>query len=137
MDELSQAVELLLCISRSEENVAQKSLAALLHTVRLQSGEAAILEVLTEAKRRASTEMQKNTISESVAEVRKISDMLMTQNSILSETGNQEKLKNIFEDGSSVLCTKCRGLVAKVRWESHMKFWCPAMPIYEEDDVDG
>ena len=139
MDELSQAVEMLLTITRSElaDSNPQQALAALLHAVRLTRGEDAILEVLNEAKRRASAEMDQNSMQESLAEARKVSDMLMVQDTILAETGDQEILKDAFEDGSSVLCTRCQGLVARVRWESHKQYWCPAVRVCEEDEEES
>ena len=136
MDELTLAVEKLLTISRSEiaENNPQQALAALLHAIRITRGEDAIMEVLDEAKKRCRAEIDKQVMMESFEQAKAISAMLMQQETLLSERGDEEILKDAFEDGSSILCRKCGGLVAKVRWESHSQWWCPA--IVDEEDCE-
>jgi formamidopyrimidine-DNA glycosylase len=41
--------------------------------------------------------------------------------------GSEQILRDAFEDGSSVICTRCGGLVKSVRWEAHSSTWCPAI----------
>ena len=43
---------------------------------------------------------------------------------ILSERGEQDILKDAFEDGSSVVCTKCGALIPRLRCDEHSKYWC-------------
>jgi predicted ArsR family transcriptional regulator len=130
MDELTQAVEMLLSITRSEiaENNPEQALSALLHAIRLTRGEDAIMQVLDEAKRRCAEAIDQQVSRESVAQARRISELLMNEDTLLSERGDEEILKDAFEDGSSLVCRKCGGLVAKVRWDSHASTWCPALP---------
>ena len=129
MDELSEAVEMLLKITRSEveQNNPQQALATLLHAVRLTRGEDAIIDVLDEAKKRWTNQIDRQVMNESLEQARQICEMLMNQDTFLSERGEEDILKDAFEDGSSVLCRKCGGLVAKIRWESHLNTWCPAL----------
>lgn len=136
MDELTRAVELLLTISRSEiaDNNPQQALAAVLHAVRLTRGEDAILEVLEEAKRRCRAEVDQQVMRESLEQARLMSEHLMSQDTFLSERGDEVILKQAFEDGSSVVCRGCGGLVAKARWESHTSLWCPAIEDPAMDD---
>lgn len=135
MDELAEAVEMLLTITRSEiaENNPQQALAALLHAIRLTRGEDAIMEVLSEAKRKCMAEIDQQVARESLAQANKIIELLMSQDTFLSERGEEDILKDAFEDGSSVVCSKCGGLVAKARWDSHSTMWCPAL---SETDMD-
>jgi hypothetical protein len=60
----------------------------------------------------------------------------MNEDTLLSERGDEEILKDAFEDGSSLVCRKCGGLVAKVRWDSHASTWCPALPESSMDLED-
>jgi predicted ArsR family transcriptional regulator len=133
MDELSQAVEMLLNITRTElaDNKPQQALAALLHAIRLTRGEDAIMEVLSEAKRKCMADIDQQVERESFEQARRITELLMHQDTFLSERGEEDILKDAFEDGSSVLCRKCGGLVAKARWESHAGTWCPAIAEVE------
>lgn len=135
IDDLAKAVELLLDITRSNiaDSNPDRALAALLHAVRITRGESAIFDVLNQARERATAEIDRQVMNESYAQAKRISEELMRQDTFLSERGDEEILKDAFEDGSSLVCVKCGGLVAKVRWESHSKFWCSAI---EEMSVD-
>jgi hypothetical protein len=137
MDDLSLAVEKLLTISRSEiaDNKPHEALAALLHAVRLTRGESAIFDILSEAKIRASEEMDAREAESSIEKARQITNMLLQQNTMLFERGEEEILKDAFEDGSSVVCTRCHGLVARVRWEAHNTLWCPEL-AQDDDDMN-
>lgn len=137
MDELSKAVEMLLTITRDEiaDHNPHQALAALLHAVRLTRGESAIFDVLDEAKRRCSATLDARSVEQNYEQARRISMMLMEQDTILSERGEETILKDAFEDGSSLLCTRCGGLVAKVRWESHSQFWCSSLGGGDEGEM--
>jgi hypothetical protein len=134
VDELTLAVEKLLSITR--DNLAEKNphqaLAALLHAVRLTRGEDAILDVLSQAKAQAEAAIDRQVQQEAIEEAYRISALLLQQDTILAESGDQCILRDAFEDGSSVLCAKCGGLVARVRWDSHSQLWCPALEDSEE-----
>mmetsp|Transcript_18394 Transcript_18394/g.30824 ORF Transcript_18394/g.30824 Transcript_18394/m.30824 type:complete len:140 (+) Transcript_18394:24-443(+) len=138
MDDLSRAVEMLLTISKSEieDRNPQQALAALLHAVRLTRGEDAIMDVLNQAKIRARDDVDKRFMTENLNEAYRISAMLLEQETMLSERGEQEILKDAFEDGSSVLCTNCGGLVARDRMESHSQYWCSAIDPTNDDECD-
>ena len=64
--------------------------------------------------------------------IEKCIDDLLNAPSILSELGDEDILVDAFEDGSSVICQKCKGLISVDRAEAHAKFWCDS--ITEEDD---
>ena len=137
MDELTQAVEMLLSITRSEiaDNKPQQALAALLHVIRLTRGEDAIMEVLDNAKHKATIEIDQMILTENLNEARRISLLLLEQDSILSEREEQEILKDAFEDGSSVYCVKCGDLVSRLRWDAHQQYWCAASDEMDISDI--
>jgi len=126
MDELSQVVEMLLRITRSEiaDNNPQQALASLLHVIRLTRGEDAILHVLDEAKRKMTADIDEAVLQSKLHEAHRISALLLEQDTVLSESGQQHILRDAFEDGSSVLCSRCGDLVSRMRWEAHMQYWC-------------
>jgi hypothetical protein len=48
--------------------------------------------------------------------------------------GSEYILQAAFEDGSSIICKRCQGLVSKDRWSAHCEYWCPS--ISADDDGD-
>lgn len=138
VDDLSKAVELLLTITRSNiaDSNPEQALAALLHAVRITRGEGAIIDVLNQARERATAEIDQQILLESHQHAKRISEELMRQDTFLSERGDEDILKDAFEDGSSLVCVKCGGLVAKVRWESHIKMWCSVIATDGDVDMD-
>lgn len=137
IDDLTKAVELLLQITRDEiaDSNPQQALVALLHAVRLTRGEGAIIEVLDMAKAQARREVEQQGMQERLQDAQRMCELLVQSETLLSERGEQEILKDAFEDGSSVICTKCGALVARVRWESHRDYWCSALPA--DDGGEG
>ena len=59
---------------------------------------------------------------------------LLAQETILSEMGDEDLLRQAFEDGSSVVCRKCQALVSTARWEAHRDFWCSSL---SDQDSEG
>jgi hypothetical protein len=75
------------------------------------------------------------------AEVQKQTDVarsmvqsLLQQDTLLQEVGDEDLLRQAFEDGSSVICRRCQALVNGARWEQHRDVWCSAI---EETDNDS
>ena len=101
----------------------------------LPEEKAPFFEVLDEAKRRCSSTLDARFAQQNYEQARRISQMLMEQDTLLSERGDETILKDAFEDGSSLLCTKCGGLVAKVRWESHSQFWCSSLSGGNDEEM--
>jgi len=58
--------------------------------------------------------------------------------SILEESGNGQIISDAYNDGSSVICTRCNGVIARVRMRAHAQMWCPALRederVYDFDD---
>ncbi len=131
---MSEAVRMLLDISR--EKIAQgngeEALAAVLHAVRLTQGEDAIMDVLSEAKRRSEERFEAE-VEKQLNVARGMCRDLLRQETILMETGSEDILRQAFEDGSSVVCRKCGALVSVARWEVHRDVWCSTLEEKESD----
>lgn len=128
----NEAVELLIDITRNKisEGKSLEAFAALLQAIKLTKGEESILEVLSVAKKKVDDDMQlcsEFDSSVSLQEAFDASRALVEQDTILRDQGNEEILKDAFEDGSSVVCTKCGGLISMQRWTAHKSFWCSAL----------
>ncbi len=82
------------------------------------------MAILDKAKEAAAVELEKREISSAYDEAVKISNILTSQNTLLYEMGDEDILKDAFEDGSSVVCAKCGALVARARSSAHTEYWC-------------
>lgn len=100
---------------------------------RLIAGEAGILDVLDAAKRRSESRFSAEVDKQTDVARRMVQDLLQ-QNTLLMETGDEDILRQAFEDGSSVVCRRCQALVAASRWEQHRDMWCSA--ISDDDEMD-
>ena len=88
------------------------------------------MKILDEAK--ANANLTFNYVPEpsnSYLAAKRASADLIKQTSLLSEIGDGSELilKDAFEDGSSIICTRCTGLVSRERWTAHCQYWCPSI----------
>ncbi len=152
-EETEEVVQFLL--ERARTRIAagdrDQALASLLHAISLTRGEGAVMGVLAEAKAKAEQEricreeseeklqrLQQHALLE---EALRASDRLVQEASMLAERGDGSEniLVDAFEDGSSVICQLCGGLVKRVRWNEHHTKWCPNIVVDEnihDDDCD-
>jgi len=56
-----------------------------------------------------------------------MSSVAASQASILEDQGRSAILRDAWQDGSSVLCPQCNGLIKASRFEKHQR-WCDAEP---------
>ena len=120
----------------------QAALESVIEAIRMSSGEDAILKLLDMAKEKARKELEsgqppsqqsrpnimtKAEEREMLKEARKACDNLINQPSLLAEKGDDSEyiLQAAFEDGSSLICKRCQGLVSRQRWAAHCEYWCP------------
>jgi hypothetical protein len=137
MDDLCKAVEMLLSLSRDQisDGKPMEALSSVVHAIVLTQGEGALVEVLEAAKRRADRDHDIMSIQSALEEAHEMSRRLVADDTtILSERGEQSILKEAFEDGSSVVCTKCGSLIPRSRSEEHCKYWCEFAD--NDDNVD-
>mmetsp|Transcript_26812 Transcript_26812/g.77320 ORF Transcript_26812/g.77320 Transcript_26812/m.77320 type:complete len:156 (+) Transcript_26812:161-628(+) len=111
------------------------SLAALLEAMRLgapdaRGGEAAAEAALARVRAAVGGE-----IADHVADVdgrrrraaAVVRQLLDDQSTILFEQGREDLLRQTMEDGSSVVCARCGGVVPSDRWRQHQQYWCDAI----------
>jgi hypothetical protein len=84
---------------------------AAMHRVRAELGDNVMDHVLDKASRRDRA-------------VLAVQRLLHDESTFLYQTGREDLLRQTMEDGSSVVCSKCGGVVASSRWEQHQAFWC-------------
>jgi RNA polymerase-binding transcription factor DksA len=111
-----------------------EALAALVQAITLTRGEEGIMQVLEEAK--AEREYERKSMVDAMAQARQMSRRLVNEETILSERGEQIILRDAFEDGSSVVCSRCGSLVPTVRAEKHSLYWCEFASNSLEDEED-
>jgi hypothetical protein len=121
------------------------ALASIVSAISLTRGPHMVLQTLSNAKDRAKAEKE---MLEKEAErvynkalldlAEENSKSLLTHDSILRarDDGSELILRDAFEDGSSVICTKCNSLVKVTRWEAHLNMWCPNLPIVTDMEID-
>ena len=132
--EEEQVISQLLQISREKiaQGKGQDALSAVLNAIMVNSGEESVMRILDEAHRRAKKEKEQ--------ELRHAAHQtcvdLVNQDTLLSEMGDEDILIDAFQDGSSVICQRCHGLVAVERAEAHSKYWCSAIIKTEGSDED-
>ena len=110
------------------------SLTALLEAMRLgapdaQSGHQAAEAAMTRVRAAVGDD-----IADHVADVdgrrrravEMVRGLLDDQSTILFEQGREDILRQTMEDGSSVVCGRCGGVVPADRWRQHQQYWCDA-----------
>ena len=122
-------------LQASRENISagepSKALEHVIQAIRLTHGEEAILKLIDAAKAAARRDIDKQiaaqTEEELMRQAMEASRRLAKQSSLLADMGDGSEviLQQAFQDGSSVICAQCGGLVPRVRWEAHRDKWCP------------
>ncbi|KAJ1449921.1 hypothetical protein M885DRAFT_622112 [Pelagophyceae sp. CCMP2097] len=59
-----------------------------------------------------------------LAAARMVRNDMLQRESLVAEQGRAELLQDAFDDGSSVVCTRCGDLVSLRRWDAHKARWC-------------
>jgi len=135
------------------ETKPDESLSALMHAMTLSSGSVKA----DEAMRSVRAELEGNNNGAAIVGqhqhlnghskqdtfqrvARIVQELLADQSTYLYQMGQQHIFQQAMEDGSSMVCPKCNGLVPVKRWDQHQKYWCSAVADNEEtgqtDDDD-
>jgi hypothetical protein len=118
-----------------KQGKTNEAFAVLLHAIKLSRGEDAILEVLDSAKQRHEVDMLSSELDRAqMDEVYEVMNELTERDTLLKEQGNEGILTEAFEDGSSIVCKNCGGLIAKKRWSDHVMYWCSSSDLVDSDD---
>jgi hypothetical protein len=112
------------CISQGNPTQA---LDLVVNVVRRTRGEAAIMQVLSEAKETAQREgyLTKEEFDELKNSLEGETDPEAIP--IISESGKEQILRDAYADGSSFICKRCGALVSRKRKTSHEQLWCDAL----------
>jgi hypothetical protein len=133
-DEINQVTIQLL--NNTQQHISNgdrdQALANLIHAIRITQGEEAIATILSEARRENERKLelqlqqQRETDRRALDTALKASKELAKAPSLLQERGDGSEniLCDAFEDGSSVICKRCGGLVKSARWSDHCTLWC-------------
>lgn len=119
-----------------------EALGCVLAAVAQTRGEAGIVEVLDEARRAqglSTSEDKQHLDSSSGVSSAQTQPSLQqddlqaiktrvkpTMGSILGQQGRTNVLQDAYDDGSSVLCRHCGGLIKRARMDAHLRHWCAA-----------
>jgi hypothetical protein len=139
--QVNQLVQHILNMSRRHVDQGDRdaALGLVIQAIRLTRGEEGVLEVLTQAREAAERgrESHGNDVEEDPMDValRAIQNVIDAP-SLLGDRqdGSEEILRDAFQDGSSIICKQCGGLVKGDRWEAHRDYWCDALPKEDNDD---
>jgi hypothetical protein len=130
-ESMERIVGMLLEVTKSKISEGSKNdaLATLLHAIRLSSGEESIIRILDQAKKKAEEDatMQDQEAADSLSYATNAIEKIQEEDCFLSQRGEENILKDAFQDGSSIICQKCGGLLKAERWKAHSDSWCPAL----------
>ncbi|GMH81977.1 hypothetical protein TrVE_jg176 [Triparma verrucosa] len=100
------------------------ALSSLLTQVNLSHGPSGVNYILSHLSSHLNSTPQSSlTLAYSI-----LDDVLSTP-SLLKDRGNERIIKDAFEDGSTLYCKKCKGMIKKDRWTAHVEYWC--QPVVE------
>lgn len=124
-------------IASAKDNYAAhnltESLSALLSALTLNSGEDAAKEALEKITTEVGSERVLSPEEQYQRAMKIIDELVQDDTTLLYEQGNEDILRQAFEDGSSLVCTNCGGLVPRDRWQQHQQYWCSNV---EQDGSD-
>lgn len=110
------------------------SLLALMQALTLNGGKEAADQAMARVKSELGSEIADHVLDRQgrmERAVKIVEEMLQDETTMLYQQGNQHILKQAMEDGSSVVCSKCNGMVPASRWQQHQEYWCDAIDISE------
>lgn len=130
---MSEIEELL---SRTRSHIAEgngkDALETLIRAIIANTGESSVIPILQEM----NAKMEKERKKQIYAQIQEICHNLIHEESLLQEMGDESILVEAFQDGSSVVCQRCKGLISLDRAEKHAKYWCPMAENVELDEED-
>lgn len=121
------------------EDNPTESLSALMQALTLNSGPESANQAMSRIRNELGDEvahniMDRNSRIERASRI--VETLLQDESTLLYERGQQHILKQAMEDGSSLVCTKCNGMVPAARWQQHERYWCEANDYVRVDDDD-
>ena len=110
------------------------SLTALLEALRLNApstaeGQAAASAALSQVRSSLGDDIATHVLDVDARRQRAVEvvrKLLADESSLLYQSGREDLLRQTMEDGSSVVCGRCGGVVSSDRWRQHRTYWCEA-----------
>eukprot|EP00562_Extubocellulus_spinifer_P034617 CAMPEP_0178686238 /NCGR_PEP_ID=MMETSP0699-20121125/3815_1 /TAXON_ID=265572 /ORGANISM="Extubocellulus spinifer, Strain CCMP396" /LENGTH=248 /DNA_ID=CAMNT_0020331055 /DNA_START=196 /DNA_END=942 /DNA_ORIENTATION=+ len=129
-----QIANLLQYAQTNYESNPTDSLTALLEAMRLsapteESGRAAASAAMERVRSSLGDEIADHVTDVDARQRRAVEvvrRLLEDESSLLHQQGREDILRQTMEDGSSVVCSKCGGVVPSCRWRQHQLYWCEA-----------
>ena len=129
-----QIAHLLQYAKTNYESNPTDSLTALLEAMRLsapteESGQAAASAAMERVRSSLGDEIADHVTDVDARQRRAVEvvrRLLEDESSLLHQQGREDILRQTMEDGSSVVCSKCGGVVPSCRWRQHQLYWCEA-----------
>lgn len=135
----NESVSHLLRVARQKINTGHpgEALEIVMEVIRASYGESAVMRTLDDMKclmenskniSNLCEQMEESLIidNNSLGTAEIFTSRLMNEATILQERGDEDILRDAFEDGSSLICTNCGDLISRARWRQHSELWCPA-----------
>lgn len=114
----------------SKVNRAMQALNVLVEAARMEGGQEGANELLSRGR---ALFQEREGRGQAALDREEVLARLEQEPSMLAERGKEGLLAAALQDGSSVVCQRCSGLVKRERWNAHCSMWCPAL----DDDGDG
>jgi hypothetical protein len=112
--------------SNFDENPTD-ALSALMQAMTLTSGQAKADQAMSRIRQELGPEVAGHVMDRTgrlQRATRIVQELLEDESTLLYQRGHQHILQQAMEDGSSLVCTKCNGMVPVARWQQHVSFWC-------------
>ena len=135
--EKSQKIEDLIGYAKNnyQENPTE-ALAALMQALTLNSGKASADLAMDRLRNELGNDIADYIGSQHLRMERAMSivqELLEDESTLLYENNQQDLLRQTMEDGSSLVCSKCRAVVSSSRWTQHQQYWCEANGVADDD----
>eukprot|EP00977_Amphora_coffeiformis_P010561 scaffold2482_cov166-Amphora_coffeaeformis.AAC.27 len=115
------------------------ALLALLQALQLNSGQASATQAMERIRQELGSDIANHVLDRQgriERAMRMVQQLLADESTLLFQQGNQHLLQQAMEDGSSVVCTKCNGMIPAARWQQHAQYWCSENNNENQDDEE-
>eukprot|EP00980_Cylindrotheca_fusiformis_P009096 scaffold1966_cov109-Cylindrotheca_fusiformis.AAC.5 len=103
------------------------ALSALMQAMTLNSGQAKADQAMDRIRNELGPDiaghvMDRHGRMQRAAQI--VQELLEDESTLLYQRGKQHILQQAMEDGSSLVCIKCNGMIPVARWQQHANVWC-------------
>ena len=116
------------------------ALLALLQAMQLSGGRASADQAVERIRHELGSDIANHVLDRRgriERAMRMVQELLADESTLLFQQGNQHLLQQAMEDGSSVVCARCNGMIPAARWQQHAQYWCSeSINNPEEEDEE-